>query len=285
MPIPPPELPSAELELRMRFLPLGLFGFKNGELQKALKGKAVAIAVEGSRHFRHPAALGEMRYEGCAIVVFGSATTLDRDSFMRDAAGTVVRFEDIAGSKVAVFEEQQENDSWTTYVSFPRGNIVLVATNLGYLRSVLARMRGISGTRALPETLREWKYVDTQAPVWGLRHYQRLGAGLDPTSPFSGRQAANVPDDSAVGLAFWFEPALSRMATVTYLSANKNASQIVRDYLGMADAESASPLELQILMSQPAPGAVEGSVPLSLKDGLYRLLFGLMAMLGHAVYV
>src|SRR5690242_7891675 len=50
----PPELSSAELEIRMRILPLSLFGFKNGGLREHLSGEAVVLAVEGSRHFRPP---------------------------------------------------------------------------------------------------------------------------------------------------------------------------------------------------------------------------------------
>jgi hypothetical protein len=162
---------------------------------------------------------------------------------------------------------------------------VLVATDANYLHAVLARMRGASGPRALPETLPEWKYVNTRAPAWGLRHYQRQEASLDPTSPFGGQHAANVPDDLAVGLAFWFEPVVRKMATVTYLSANKNASQILQSYVSMADAESASPREFQTRLRRPTPGVIEGSVTLTLTEALDRLLFGLFAMLGHAVYV
>jgi hypothetical protein len=279
------ELPATELELQMRAFPLGLFGFKNGGLQTDLKGKSVSLAVEGSRHFRPPTALGEMRYEGCEIVVFGPATPLDHNSFMKNAANSAIRFEKIRGVSVAVFQEQQENDVWTTFVAFPRSNIVLVATDANYLRAILARMSGASGPRALPETLPEWKYVNTQAPAWGMRHYQKLAEGLDPTSPFQGQHAANIPDSLAVGLAFWFQPAARKMATLTYLSANRDASQILQNYLSMADANAASPREFQIRIRQAAPDVVEGSVTFTLTEALHRFLFGLFAMLGHAVYV
>ena len=53
----------------------------------------------------------------------------------------------------------------------------------------------------------------------------------------------------------------------------------------MADAKTASPLEFQIRLRQLAPGVVEGSVRLSLMEGFDRLLFGLMGMLGHAIYL
>ena len=279
------KLRPAQLELQMHALPLGLFSLKNGDLQKSLKGKRVVLAVEGSRHFRPPAELGQMRYEGCEIAVFSLAVTIDPNAFMKNATGSATRFEEIAGVKIAVFEESQEDDVWATFVAFPRSNIVLVATNADYLRGVLARMGGASGARALPETLPEWKYVNTGAPAWGLRHYQRREAGLDPSSPFSGEAEANFPDNLAVGLAFWFEAAVQRTATVAYLSGNKNSRQILQDYLSLADAKSASPREFQIRLRQAAPGVIEGSVALSLGGALGRFLLGLIAMLGHAVYL
>jgi hypothetical protein len=137
--------------------------------------------------------------------------------------------------------------------------------------------------RALPDTLAEWKYVNPHAPVSGLRHYQKLEADLDPSSPFSGQRGHG--DDLAVGLTFSFEPAVRKMATVTYLSANMNSRQFLQDYLGVEDAASASPREFQIRFRELAPGVLEGSATLSIKEAFYRLLFGLSAMLGHAVYL
>ena len=259
-----------------------------GELsstQLELQMHMFALAVEGSRHFRPPASLGGMRYEGCGIAVFSSASALDRDAFLKNAAGSAVRFEEVAGVRIAVFEEPLENDVWTTFVAFPRRNVVLVATNIDYLRVVLARVGGASGPRALPETLPEWKYVNTRAPVWGVRHYQKREPDLDPTSPFSERASANHPDNLAVGLAFWFEPSVRKMATVTYLSGSREGSQILQEFLGAADAKTASPREFQIRLRQPAPGVVEGVVGLAQEETFGRFLFGLVAMLGHAVYV
>ena len=150
----------------MRILPLGLFGLKNGGLYDNLKDKAVVLAVEGSRHFRQPAQLGVMKYEGCEILVLGPAVTLDQDAFMRNATGSAVRFEESAGVKIAVFDEKQEEDVWTTYVSFPKRGIVLIGTSGDYLGEVLARMSGASASKAWAETLPEWKYVNVLAPVW-----------------------------------------------------------------------------------------------------------------------
>jgi hypothetical protein len=271
--------------MQSRTFPLTLLNFKNGGLGDFLKDKALALAIEGSRRFRPPSGLGLMRYEGCLVMVFGSAVSLDGAAFMRASGNSAKRFEESSGTRVAVFEEQSENDTWTTFVGFPRANVAVVATNLDYLHTLLDRMRGVPGTRALPQNLAEWKHVDTSALVWGLRHYQKQGAELDPSSPLQGQNAANIPDGNAVGVTFSFAPAAARMATVDYLSTGSDARRILSTFLMMEDAATAAPREFQMRLSQPAAGVLEAAINLSATEAVGRLLFGLMGMLGHAVYV
>jgi hypothetical protein len=266
-------LTPAEVETRSRMFPLTLLNFKNGGLGEFVKGKRVILAIEGSRRFRPPRALGLMRYEGCLIVIFGSDVSLDGTAFMSVAANSAIRFEESGGTRIAVFEEQSENDTWTTFVGFPRFNVAVVATNLDYLRTLLDRMRGTPGTRALPQDLAEWRYVNTNAPVWGVRHYRQ------------GESSANIPDANAVGVTFSFAPAAERMATVDYLSANIDARRILSSFLMMEDAATAAPREFQMRLRQPAARVLEASINLAAKEVIERLLFGSMAMLGHAVYV
>jgi hypothetical protein len=203
---------------------------------------------------------------------------------MRAAANSAVRFEERGGIRIAVFEEKSENDTWTTFVGFPRTNVAVVATNLDYLVALLDRMRGTRGNRALPPNLSEWKHVNTKAPVWGVRHYQKQGAELDPSSPLLGLNSANVPDMNAVGVAFSFAPAV-RTATVDYFSTSPDVRRILSGYLMMEDAATAAPREFQMHLRQPARGVLEASINLSAIEAIGRLLFGLMAMLGHAIYL
>jgi hypothetical protein len=266
-------------------LPLFLFQLRSGGLAHTLEGNKAALAIEGSRHFRPPAVIGPMRYEGCTVVVFDAGAPIESDTFMKSAAGSAKRFDKIAGVTVAVFEEEVENDVWTTFVAFPRKNVVTVASNADYLRTVLTRMSGTPGPRALPASLPEWRHVDTSASMWGVRHYNRSEARFDPTSPFQGRHAANVPDASAIGLGFFMESLNPREAILTYLSGDKEARRVLENYIGGATADSASPQEGRIRFREPAPGVVQASISLSTPDAVPALLFGLSAMLGHAIYV
>src|SRR5580704_5414569 len=54
-------LSAKELEMQSRMFPLGLLNFKNGGFGEFVKGKTVSLAIEGSRRFRPPRALGLMR--------------------------------------------------------------------------------------------------------------------------------------------------------------------------------------------------------------------------------
>lgn len=278
-------LTATELEMQSRMFPLTLLNFKNGGFGEFVKGKTVSVAIEGSRRFRAPRALGLMRYEGCLVIVFSPTVSLDGAAFMRAAANSAVRFEEHNGTRIAVFEEKSEDDTWNTFVGFPRSNVAVVATNLDYLVGLLDRMRGTPGTRALPPSLSEWKHVDTKASVWGVRHYQKQGAELDPSSPLLSQNAANVPDANAIGVAFSFAPAAERTATVDYLSTNPDVRRILSGHLMMEDAATAAPREFQMRLRQPAAGVLEASINLSVTEAIQRLLFGLMAMVGHAVYL
>ncbi len=278
-------LTARELEMQSRVFPLTLLKFKNGRFGEFIKSKTVSLAIEGSRRFRPPGGLGLMRYEGCLVMIFAPTVSLDRAAFMSTAANSAVRFEEHNGTRMAVFEEKAENDTWTTFVGFPRRNVAVVATNLDYLITVLDRMRGRSGTRAVPQSLSEWTYVKASAPVWGIRHYQKQGAELDPSSPLLGDNAANVPDANAVGITFSFAPAAERTATVDYLSTNPDVRRILSGYLMMEDAATAAPREFQMRLRQPAAGVLEASINLSATEAIQRLLFGLMAMVGHTIYV
>jgi hypothetical protein len=276
-------LTTAELEMQSRMFPLTLLNFKNGGVGEFIRGKTVSLAIEGSRRFRPPGGLGLMRYEGCLVIVFIPTVSLDGAAFMRAAANSAVRFEEHNGTRVAVFAEKSEDDTWNTFVGFPRSNVAVVATNLDYLVALLDRMRGTPGTRALPQNLSEWKHVNNNAPVWGVRHYLKQGAELDPSSPLLGQNAANVPDANAVGVTFSFAPAAEPTATVDYLSTNPDVRRILSGYLMLEDAATAAPREFQMRLRQPAAGVLEASINLSVTEAIQRLLFGLMAMLGHAV--
>jgi hypothetical protein len=277
-----PSKPSSamEWEQQMEAMPLFLFSLNNGGLSQMLKDGKVMLAVEGSRHFRPPVRLGAMRYEGCDIVLFEAELAAQGNEFLRNATGSATRMEKIAGFNVAVFKEELENDIWTTFVAFPRKNVVAVATSSDYLRIVLARMSGLSaGQRALPESLPEWRYISRSVRAWGVRHYDKTQARVDPSSPFQERAAANFPDPSAVGVAFSWEGD-RKSIDVTYLSGIKDAREVFQRWFAIDDPSPG----VEVLLRQAGPRAVQCSLSISNPEIGLGLPSVLSAMLGHGVF-
>jgi len=274
-------------DLRQAFqgLTIGLFAFDNGGLGKRLEGKKILFAAEGSRAFRSPNGLGELPYEGCAIVFFADDLGDIQETFMKTVGKSALRIDDIESYKIAVFQEKSEQDVWTTFVVFPMKNIVIVATNRDYLGEVLARMRAPGTTRAFPEALAEWKYVDTQAEFWGMRHFDRGQSQMDPTSPFGGRKPANLPDEQAIGLVYQCDPSKNTKAALVYLSGDKNGIKGIEQNRFPKSSEVENTAALHIEYRDIGPGAILSSYDLSRFRPLTWFMFVFMAYVGHAVYV
>jgi hypothetical protein len=275
---------SEELEKQFEGQTLSLFN-SNSLLEKRLERKKVLFALEGSRHFRAPADLGEMPFEGCALAVFNEDLGDVRNAFMKDAAQAAVRIEEIEGQQVAEFEERMERDTWTMFITFPQEGVLLVATNKRFLQEMLARMRGAEGERALPDTMPEWKHVNKQAQFWGLRHYDKQQEKEDPTSPFGGRRTANLPDDQAIGLIYQCEPRKERNATITYLSGPTADTRKIEEGRFPSSSEPEATAGLHIQYRDLGPGVIQSIYDLSYSQPLEWFFFVLMGNVGHAVYL
>jgi len=277
---------TTEQELIESFegLPLALVGFKRAVLLPRLKEKRILLAIEGARHFRPPSGLGEVLYEGCTVILFADDINDDMDSFVKENRKSVLRVEKIAGHVSAVFQDKLENDTWTTFVIFPNKRVLAVATNRGYLSEVSARLRGKKGERALPNDLPEWRYVDTELAFWGLRHFDKGQAEMDPSSPLSSHMFVDRSDQQAIGFTFAFNASKGKFATITYLSGNKILPQTTNaGPLSMWKSPEAKGLDIKY--RELAPGVVEGTYTLNELKPVYFFFFAFGWILGHGIVV
>ena len=109
------------------------------------RNQQVLLAMEGSRHFRAPEGFGWFPFEGCTILVFADDLGERADAFLNSASGSAFGVEEIEGLKILVFEQRVESGLWTTFVAFKKPSILLVATNLDYLREVLRECETTAG--------------------------------------------------------------------------------------------------------------------------------------------
>jgi hypothetical protein len=265
--------------------PLSFLRMQDGAFATLVGEHKLALAVEGSRHFRPPHGLGEMSFEGCEIAIFADSLGSPQSLLARYGKSRT-RQEQIEGELVNVFEEKMEEDVWTILMALPEPNVLLIASDRGYLKEVLQRMKGAPQNLALPPSLAEWKYVNRHAPFWGVRHYDRSQADLDPTSPFRGSKSANTPDDRAIGLTFNFDPEKSRTATVTYLTSGKMDSRLLEMFRTRSLGEQNPEIkDLHLSVQQLGPGATTFSFQLSKADSVLYFFLILDGMLGHEVYL
>jgi len=280
------EVTSEELEKLFDGLTLRLFFLKDGLLEKHLHGKRVSFALEASRHFRPPADLGELPFEGCAVAVFEDALDDRRDAFMKEAARIALRIDEIDGQKVAIFEETFQQDTWKSFIVFPQKNVVLAASNEQFLREMLSRMRNPKGERALPTNLPEWKQVNTRAQFWGVRHFDKTQSKDDPTSPFGGKKTANLPDDGAIGLTYECSPTKEHNATLTYLSSAKTQIGKIeeRRFPSSSPSQGEDTAALHIQRRELEPGVIQSTYDLSRPRPLFWFFFVFSGSVGHAIY-
>ena len=183
--------------------------------------------------------------------------------------------ETIEGRRVSMFRKRFERDDWTLYITQPRPNILIGATHRGYLVELLGRMTKHRAPRALPEELPEWRHLDATARNWGIRHYDPKDAELDPTSPLGRWDVGMIRDEKAIGLVFTLD--LTKRATVTYLTGNRDVGHLVAKYWQNEQLEK----KPQVRMA--APGVFEVSTPMAQgdADGFFLLL--LFIALGHGL--
>ena len=218
------------LELAFSGLALSTWEGAYKSLASHFKNQKISLAMEGSRKFRAHQGFGLMPFEGCSFIVFAEQLSDRADQYLKAASNAALRIEEIEGHNFLVFQNRLWGDTalWTAFVGFVRPDLLLVATDMGYLREVLSRIAGKNGVRALPDTLAEWGYVDTDAQFWGLRHFDRSGRDQDPSSPFwDPSKVVQSPwsDEQAVGLTFSYDPLNAKRPTITYLSGNPSAGK------------------------------------------------------------
>lgn len=283
---PPSELPKnlsavKQVDLVLQMDPLGSFHtLTKGRFYKQLIGHTVSFTVAGSRKFRAPTELGGMLYEGCDVIVFQAGLGPVRDELLKQMASQAIKVEELNGQRVMMFEEKLEEDTWKIFVAIPQPDVLLCATDRGFLSETLNRMQQKGERRALPETLPEWRQVDTGAKYWAVRHYDKDDAQRDPSSPLSGEQmAANEPDTQAVGIVFDFDPSRSKAAKIKYLSANKEALSIAIKLLSQPD-EGFTPR-----IQQSEPGVIEILVTFDNPVSVSLFLLVLYGALGHGTYI
>ena len=302
------KVPQSEILREFERQSVELLYFHSLDLPAFLRGSTVAFAMQGSRHFREPLGGAEvMSFEGCSIVVFGSAFGERGTDLMQSLARKAGRTESVAGISVVVFQQEFLGADYEWFVSLPRPNVLLVANNLVYLREVLERMTQRKGPRALPAELPEWRFLETDTRFWALRHYDRTQAKLDPTSPFGSVRTFGPEDQQAVGVIFALQPGNQRKAVITSVSGDDNLVEdalragtsseeayiaslaghevVTRDRGKSYQDERPEPgVKYEVALGSPSPGVLQTTYTVDRVVTLYYFVLKMEVGLGRGMY-
>jgi hypothetical protein len=250
----------------------------NEILARNLADIRVKASLAAARRFRAPSGLGGALFEGATLYLLERPLPSAGAALMAELAKQALNMSRVGQIDVVEFQDKLELDIWTSYISVPRPDVLVVATNLEYLREVLKRTTTRAGARAFPIDLPEWQWIDARSPYWALRHYRREHSREDPSSPFKPEAPPGRFDKGAVGLVAHAEDD-GRTMVVHYLSRGGEPLAVMRHFW-LDNGERLSPT-----IQSVASDVVEVRFTTGNNKQLGMFLFHLFAALGHVIYL
>ena len=232
----------------------------------------VVLQIEGLCCFRKPQEFGMLMYEGATVSV--TKDSIDSKT-CSSLLGGASHFYVFRGIKVSVFDTKMPMQESRIWACIPQKDVIIFATDRGYLETLLQRIGSRSSTRALPATLQEWNYINKSHSVWGMRHYDSNDVSSDPTSPLAKQVGLFIQDEGAVGMAFGIDRGKNAYGVV-HVTSNVKAIARYRDYWNHEQLpqkpqwRELSPGVLEIFQAQS-----DGHI-----NNVFKLL--LFCVLGHA---
>jgi hypothetical protein len=154
---------------------------KKGTYADELRRIPIVLAVGAGREFDVTNEFGELRYQGCHILIFKNSLERTLGAFDARVRSDCKESRKIDGVETFVFDDDvftkespASKKEWETLlIARPENNIVICATQENFLKDVLRRRTVPSPGRAVPNDLPIWKYIDRASPAWMLRHERK----------------------------------------------------------------------------------------------------------------
>jgi hypothetical protein len=242
----------------------------------------LVFAIHGGRKFRAPPDLGFGSYEGCTVFVFSSEVQYLAEQLMNIGRKHDPKTLRIEGTEVVVYSRQEEHETLLEYLAVPKPGILITANNREYLATVLKRIHEQLINRALPDTLPEWKIVNTKASIWALRHYDFENNLSDLTYPcyLQLPNGDRYKDLGAKGLAFDYNDR-TKVLELRFLSTDKQAQKNRAIEWQSSDKNA-------IIKVNQASNTTDGAVVVKIDTSKCRdplsLAIMILSNLGHIIY-
>lgn len=164
--------------------------------RQILSGRTIKLWIEGGRHFRLPGLshIEGVIFDGCHVMVFtenvgnASKRLMDR---LKLTGGTRHDFNGLSVVEYVPRYLKLQPHGFSYWIMSPQPDVLLIATHPEFLREMLVKVMKPDNT-AFPHTLAEWKYVNPDAAIWGIRRYPKNFGKLDLSD-------VRLPEDGVTG--------------------------------------------------------------------------------------
>jgi hypothetical protein len=165
-----------------------------------LRAEKLAATVFAARRYQDGNRGKTTSYEGCLFIAFVEAIAPAAIEALRASekpmpdgtGGSIIKV-----SPQPVLGNQLPQEAAPVYLQQAAPNLLIAANNLDLLKEIAARRRAESD--AWVTKTEERKYVDRDAPVWGLRHYR-------PETKRSSRTSLLAVEPTVVGMILGYKP-------------------------------------------------------------------------------
>jgi hypothetical protein len=246
-------------------------------IENDLQGRTLTLAVESARKFRGPSGLGGSVYEGCQILVFKEDLGATGEALKKRLKEQGCKSIKLVDQDILTLVKKLENDNWTFFMTQPRPNLIVTATQKQFLQELLQRMQKKGEKPAFPQGLPEWKNVNTKAQFWALRHYSSDNALRDPTYPSGAQGLPFLP--KPIGFTFSYDPKHDKKLHMHHLSGSTDVLDFATTLWGKPSRHWKPEYK------EKSKGVVEVSAEIEDRERGSSVIMGLLALLGHAVAV
>ena len=206
-----------------------LFELAGKPFIRNINAHKVSFIVAAARHFGPPVIGRASTYEGSQIIVFRDAvpdvavqgTAQERLSLVKIDHHGVVRLDT---------EEKwgEKDERITVYYAKPKPSVLVAATDIGFLVTMLQRIARPLASRTQLLDFPEWKYVDVQSPVWGVRHRRTT----TPIYVLARTEKSGLPFSELSGTSFTYQPKPAKCVAYRFHFPDKSHDTVRQAVIG-----------------------------------------------------
>ncbi len=228
-----------------------LFGLAGKAFSENISKHKVRLVVAGARRFGVPVIGRASTYEGCELILFDTAVC---DVGIQAKPKERLSIEQMENNRVVRIDTDVEwgdkDEKISIWYAKPKPNILIAATHAGFLRTMLQRVAHLPAARTPLLDFPEWRYVDTQASAWGIRHRRTA----TPIWTVAKAWEEPLPPTALNGITYYYRPRPSNSIVLRWHFSEQSRAALPRAIKNDPKTKLITPLvtEQKLVIREPS---------------------------------